>query len=210
MSRLLMLSGVLLFGVGCAGAGGALRTDSAPIRMNQDTDEPLLLADGTLTGPSSSLHLTEEGMNGRFRNLPVALRWNFQELSGNVGPRKARLELAEGDDTRIWGHFASLPVDLVLDGPWLYGHVGACVYAMQQGAEGFQGKRDCGAGTEEGVALSFPAALQQRPLGERAALLTLTFTNDSEAHAPGVAMSRFVTQRNLVQPYQQAGRSARR
>jgi hypothetical protein len=193
-----MLSGVLLFGVGCAGTGGALRTGEAPIRMNQDTDEPLLLANGAITGPSSSLNLSENGMNGRFRNLPVELQWSYQELSGNIGQRKTRLELAEGDDTRIWGHFATLPVDLVLAGPQLYGYVGACVYVMQQTAEGFEGKRDCGLGTQEGVALGFPAPLQQRALGEKAALLTLTFANDSEAHTPANPMGRMTTLRNAA------------
>lgn len=183
MSRL-MLSGLLFLGVGCAGTGGALHAGAPAVRMNQDTDEPLLLARGALTGPRSSLSVTEEGMNGRFRDQPVTLRWTYQELSGSIGTRKSRLELAEGDDTRIWGHFAAQPVDLILNGPWLYGYVGPCVYLMQQSAEGFHGKRDCGAGTEDGVAMSFPDTLQQRPLGEKAALLALTFTNDAESNTP--------------------------
>lgn len=181
MSRL-MLSLLAVLGVGCASTGGALHAGA--VRMNQDTDEPLLLARGAITGPRSSLSVTGEGMNGRFRDQPVALRWTYQELSGNVGTRKAQLELAEGDDTRIWGHFAAQPVDLILNGPWLYGYVGPCVYLMRQSAEGFHGKRDCGAGTEDGVAMSFPDELKQRPLGEKAALLALTFSNDSEASAP--------------------------
>jgi hypothetical protein len=193
-----MLSGVLLFAVGCAGSGGALRAESPPIRMNQDIDEPLLLANGAITGPSSSLNLTDDGMNGRFRNLPVALRWSYQELSGSVGQRKTRLELAEGDDTRIWGHFATLPVDLVLDGQQLYGYVGSCVYVMQQTDEGFQGQRDCGTGSQDGIALAFPTPLRQRALGERAALLTLTFANDSEAHTPANPMGRMTTLRNAA------------
>jgi len=188
MSRL-MLSLVLLLGVGCASTGGALHAGATPVRMNQDIDEPLLLARGNITGPRSSLSVTEDGMNGRFRDQPVALRWTYQELSGNVGTRKARLELAEGDDTRIWGFFAAQPVDLILDGPWLYGYVGPCIYVMQQRAEGFHGKRDCGAGAEDGIAMSFPDALQQRPLGEKAALLTLTFANDSEARTPASPMN---------------------
>lgn len=188
MSRLL-LSCVLVLGTGCAGAGGALRADAGPtVRLNQDTDEPLMLANGAITGPRSSLRVAEEGMNGRFRDLPVALRWSYQELKGAVGPRKANIELAEGDDTRIWGQFASLPVDLILNGKSLYGYMGACVYVMQQGAEGFQGRRDCGDGVRDGISMSFPDALQQWPLGEKAALLTLTFANDAEANTPANPM----------------------
>ncbi|XXF79144.1 hypothetical protein P2318_05165 [Myxococcaceae bacterium GXIMD 01537] len=180
-----MLSGLLVVGVGCAGSGGALRAGAQPgVLLNQDTDEPLVLTTGTITGPRSSLSVREDGMSGRFRELPVALRWDYQELSGDVGRRKTRLELAEGDDTRIWGQFASLPVDLIQKGALLYGYVGACVYVMEQSPEGFLGKRDCGDGMEAGVAMSFPAPLQQRPLGEKAALLTLTFANDAEANTP--------------------------
>jgi hypothetical protein len=193
MTRL-MLSGLLVLGaVGCAGTGGARHAGASAVHMNQDTDEPLVLAQGAITGPRSSLGVTEEGMNGRFRDQPVALRWTYQELAGNVGTRKTRLELAEGDDTRIWGFFAAQPVDLILNGPWLYGYVGSCVYIMQQRAAGFHGKRDCGAGTEDGIAMSFPDDLKQRPLGEKAALLSLTFANDAEAHTPAnplTAMTR--------------------
>lgn len=186
MSRLLLSCLVVLgMGTGCAAAGSALRAEAGPtVRLNQDTDEPLVLANGAITGPRSSLRVAEAGMNGRFRDLPVALRWTYQELKGAVGPRKANLELAEGDDTRIWGHFASLPVDLILNGKSLYGYMGACVYVMQQSGEGYQGQRDCGDGVRDGISMSFPDALQQRPLGEKAALLTLTFANDAEANTP--------------------------
>ncbi|HZI12790.1 MAG TPA: hypothetical protein VE153_20580 [Myxococcus sp.] len=94
-----------------------------------------------------------------------------------MGTQPAHLELAEGDDTRVWGSFGGLPVDLTEDGTWLQGRVGTCAYALKRNGDGLQGMRDCGGALERGISVSFPQALASRPVGERAALMTLMLVN---------------------------------
>jgi hypothetical protein len=197
MSRLLVMSGLMLLGVGCAGSQANSRAGESALSLGEPAGEPLLVRGSAITGPSSSLVISDSGMHGRYRDAPVSLEWNFQRLTGAVGAYETKMELAEGDDTRLSGSFGGMPVDLILAGEWLYGSVGGCGYALHREGEGFVGRRICG-GPVDVVQVSFPAPLMERPLGEKAALMSLMLVNTTMNYIPGVSVADFTRPRTVV------------
>lgn len=198
MSRLLLLSGLILLGVGCTGSHANSRAGEPAYSLGQPAGEPLLVRGGHVTGPASSLVIAGDAMRGRFRELPVSLKWTWQEVTGSVAARGTRLELAEGDDTRIWGTFGGMRVDLTVDKEWLHGNVGGCGYALRRTEEGFVGRRSCGGPLEDALRVAFPAPLMERPLGERASLMTLMLVNFTSTYSPTVSLTRFTRPRNAT------------
>lgn len=178
MKRLLLTTAaaISILSTGCAATSGA-RASGSGMALGGDSEEPLRLDGTAITGPNSSLSIAESGMRGRYLTQPVSLQWDYQKLTGTVGAQTAHLQLAEGDDTRVWGSFGGLVVDLTEDGTWLHGRVGMCAYALKREGDGLQGMRDCGGSLERDIAVSFPQALASRPVGERAALMTLMLVN---------------------------------
>jgi hypothetical protein len=205
MSRLLLLSSLLVLGVGCASTGSASRAEGPALPLGQPAGEPLLVQGSAITGPTSSLVVSGDAMRGRFRDVPVSLKWNYQEITGSVGSGGTRLELAEGDDTRIWGMFGGAPVDLVVDKEWLHGQVGGCGYILKRTEAGYSGRRSCGGPLEADLQVAFPAPLMERPLGERAALMTLMLVNTTTTYSPSISLSRFTRPPSVTKgtdPYQ--------
>jgi hypothetical protein len=185
--------------VGCASTGStAARAVEPAMSLGQPAGEPLRIQGQSITGPTSSLLISEGFMRGRFRDKPVSLAWDYQELTGVVGSQGTRLELAEGDDMRVWGSFAGASVDIVLNEDWLYGHVAGCGYAMKRDARGFVGRRTCGGPLEPDFHVAFPQALLERPLGEKAALMTLMLVNHTSTYSPSVSLDRFTRPRNIT------------
>ena len=163
MSRSMLLSSLLVLTVGCAGAGNGLRAESSSARMGQRSAEPMVVSERAITGPSSSLALSDDGMRGRYRDQPVALQWDYQRVTGVFGAQPAKLELSEGDDTRASGTFGNARVDMLLKDDVLLARVGACSYFLKKVDGGFSGKRDCAGPLEEQVYVDFPESLQARP-----------------------------------------------
>lgn len=184
MKRLLLSTATVLslLGTGCAATSGAQGSASG-VPLGNASTEPLRLDGPALTGPTSSLLIAEDGMRGRFRTRPVALQWTHQEMTGSVGDLATRLQLAEGDDTRVWGTFAGMALDLTEDGTWLHGRVGLCAYALKRDGDTLRGMRDCGTALERGIEVSFPQTLAARPVGERAALMALMLVNTKSSDA---------------------------
>ncbi|QSQ20183.1 hypothetical protein JY651_33620 [Pyxidicoccus parkwayensis] len=178
MKRLLLstATALSLLGTGCAATSGA-HASTASVALGDSSGEPLHLDGEAITGPHSSLVIEGDGMRGRFRTHPVALKWDYQQMTGSVGSQVTELQLAEGDDTRVWGTFGGLAVDLTEDGTWLHGRVGQCAYALKREGDGLKGMRECGQVLEKDISVSFPQALASRPVGERAALMTLMLVN---------------------------------
>lgn len=197
MSRLLVMSGLMLLGVGCAGSRANGRAEEPALALGEPAGEPLLVQGSAITGPSSSLVISDNGMHGRYRDSPVSLEWSFQQLTGAVGAYETKMELAEGDDTRLSGSFGGMPVDLILAGEWLYGNVGGCGYALHREGEGFTGRRICG-GPVDLVSVSFPAPLMERPLGEKAALMSLMLVNTTTNFNPGISAADFTRPRTAL------------
>lgn len=186
MKHLLLSTAALcLLGTGCAATSGAQGAASGVLLGNASV-EPLRMEGPAITGPNSSLLIDGDGMRGRFRTRSVALQWTHQEMTGSIGEVSTRLELAEGDETRVRGSFGGIDVDLTEDGTWLHGRVGQCAYALKRDGDTFKGMRDCGNNLlEHGIEVSFPVELAARPVGERAALMTLALVNTrSAASAP--------------------------
>jgi hypothetical protein len=195
MSRLLLLSSLVVLGVGCAGVSAHSNAMGAAMPLGYQGDEPLALRGEHITGPTSSMVVTDNGMNGRFRDRPMSLSWTYQELTGVVGSGPTRLELEEGDETRISGSFGGVPVDLTLKGEWLAGRVGDCTYALERVAGGFEGDRSCGGPLAGKLNLAFPEPLLERPLGEKAALVTLMLANYGVGTKANVSMATFARAR---------------
>ncbi|MFL5348796.1 MAG: hypothetical protein ACJ8AT_28705 [Hyalangium sp.] len=199
MSRSLVLSSLLVLAVGCAGAGNGLRAESGGARMGQRSAEPMVVSAHSVTGPSSSLALSESGMRGRFRDQPVDLRWDYQRVTGVFGAQPTKLELSEGDDTRASGSFGGARVDMLLKDDLLLARVGACSYYMKKVDGGFSGKRDCAGPLEEQFYVDFPESLQARPLGQMATLLTLTLVSYTDTYSPALSPARFTAVRERTQ-----------
>ncbi|WP_224364769.1 hypothetical protein [Hyalangium versicolor] len=193
MSRSLLLSSLLVLTVGCAGAGNGLRA-----HMGQSSNEPMVVSSTYVTGPSSSLSLREDGMRGRFRDRPVELKWDYQQVTGMFGTQPAKLELSEGDDTRASGTLGGTPVDLLLKDDVMLARVGMCSYFMRRVEGGYAGKRDCSTPLEEEFYVDFPQSLQERPLGQMATLLTLTLFSYTESFSPTLSPARFTLTRDFA------------
>ncbi|MFP2927957.1 hypothetical protein ACLESO_22715 [Pyxidicoccus sp. 3LG] len=167
-----------VLGTGCASTSGSgSHTLANGVHLGDASDEPLRLEGAAITGPNSSLVIDEGGMRGRYLTRHVSLQWNYQEMTGSVGDMATRLQLAEGDDTRVWGTFAGMAMDLTEDGTWLHGRVGACAYALKRDGDSLKGMRECANKLERGIEVSFPQELAARPVGERAALMALVLVN---------------------------------
>ncbi|MBN1203363.1 MAG: hypothetical protein JXB05_00375 [Myxococcaceae bacterium] len=159
--------------------------------MGQRSAEPMVVTSTYLTGPSSALALKADGARGRFRDQPVDLKWDYQQVTGIFGTRGVNLELSEGDDTRASGTFGGAPVDILVKQDVMLARVGSCAYYMTRVEGGYSGKRDCAGPLEEGFYVDFPESLQARPLGEMATLLTLALASYTETYSPAVSPARF-------------------
>ncbi|WP_342378890.1 hypothetical protein NVS55_05735 [Myxococcus stipitatus] len=186
LSSSLALLTVSMLATGCA-------TTARPgVPLGDAAEESLSLADDSITGPTSTLSIAQTGMHGRYRRMPVSLEWNYQTMTGTVANQATRLELAEGDDTRVWGTFAGLATDLTEDGTWLHGRVGPCAFVLKRDGDALSGSRRCGGMVENDFRVAFPARLFERSLGERAALMTLALLNTrTPAAVPSAAVSSF-------------------
>jgi hypothetical protein len=198
MSRLMLLSGLLLLGVGCASTGSISRIGEPAMSLGQPAGEPLLVQGSAITGPSSSLAISNSGMRGRFRDMPVSLKWNYQEISGVVAGAGTRLEVAEGDDMRIWGSFGGAPVDIIVVGEWLHGYVAGCGYVLKRNELGYSGRRSCGGSLEDDLQVAFPEPLLARPLGEKATLMTLMLVNFTSTYLPNISLASFTRPRHVT------------
>ncbi|XXF79143.1 hypothetical protein P2318_05160 [Myxococcaceae bacterium GXIMD 01537] len=179
MSRLL-LSAVLLWGVGCAGTSGAGRAHAEELRLGPEDYEPLTVSGQHITGPTTALTLEESALRGRFGGAVTSLEWTPEALSGVVGQQPTRLQYTPGEDgaTRINGSFGGLQVDLHLRGPWLTGRFGDCVYDTEQVSSGFAGQRTCKGRLNDQIHIAYPDALARRSTLEQRALLTLALASD--------------------------------
>jgi len=180
MSRLL-LSGLVMLGVGCASTGATGGADVPGLPLGPSDNEPMLLRGNSITGPYTSLSLVEGGVRGRYGNEPLNLEWTDQEIAGVVGGVAASIQLTpDGDATHIHGSFGTVAVDFRLQGPWLRGRFGRCNYDTERTSEGFVGRRSCGGKKEKDqIRVNFPASLAQRPAREELGLLVLAFANDA-------------------------------
>ncbi len=193
MSRLMLLSSLIVLGVGCASLP---RANEPALPLGHQGGEPLTVKGAYVTGPTSSLVISDNALRGRFRDLPVSLAWSYQEVTGMVADRPTRLELAEGDDMRVWGSFAGAPMDVVMESEWVAGRVGECSYALKKRSDGgYTGKRDCGGAMEGDFDLSFPEPLLQRLLGEKATLMALMLVNHTLSHPPAYSVAVFAKPR---------------
>ncbi|WP_224243291.1 hypothetical protein [Hyalangium gracile] len=200
MSRSLLMSSLLVLGlgVGCTGVGEGLRPPTDGVRMGQGSIEPMVVSHDAITGPSSSLGLREDGMRGRFRDRPVDLQWNYQQVTGIFGAQPTKLELSEGDDTRVSGTLGGAPVEVLLKDDVLVGRVGVCSYYLKRVEGGYSGKRDCAGPLEEQFLVDFPESLQARPLGQMATLLALNLASYTESYSSAISPARFTTQRERM------------
>lgn len=183
--KLVLVSACLVLGVGCAGA--QTKADAAAPPSNAQLlagpfSEDAWVDGHHVTGGTAALALGDSTLVGRFRGASVHLDWSARELRGLIGERRVKLELAEGDDVYFQGLFAGRPAQLTLDTRGLRGRVGACAFDLQRADGGFVGVRDCGSGPEP-TEVAFPAPLEQRPLGARAALLGLVLASDGKSAA---------------------------
>jgi hypothetical protein len=170
----------------CSSAGGNLRAEAGAPRIGAMGSEDLVVGERGVVGRTSSLRVSDDGMRGRYRSVPVDVSWNAQYVKGMVGGQLTRLELAEGDDTRFTGAFAGMPVDLVIEKGGLSGRVGECHYALFRVKGGFRGPAACGGARQDDARVVFPDALAQKPLGEQAALLALVLAPHMERRYVGV------------------------
>ena len=157
----------------CSSARSNLQAQSSAPRIGAMGSEDLLVGERQVVGRTSSLSVDEDQLRGRYRSIPVDLSWNAQYLKGTVAGQHTRLELAEGDDVRLQGSFAGMPMDLVIEKGGLSGRVGECHYALFRVKGGFRGPATCGGARQDDSVLMYPDELTQKPLGEQAALLAL-------------------------------------
>lgn len=191
MSRLL-LSALVVLGVGCAGPSGARREASEPVRLGPEDREPLVLEGGEVTGPTTSLRLRDGTLQGSLFNTPTLLHVTDAEVGGTIGVANTELRLTpHGEDgTLIQGSFAGKPVDLQLRGPWLTGRFNQCQYDTEHTSQGYVGRRTCYGRTEDNIRVHFPEVLTGLPLRDKVTLLALALVADSwrnpnEAYALG-------------------------
>jgi hypothetical protein len=178
MSRLL-LSALVVLGVGCAGPTGAGNGSNA-LRLGADDREPLVVEGHDITGPSTSLALKDSTLRGVLYGAETSLEVTDALLTGTVGSATARLEFtSEGDVTTIKGGFGGAIVDLRLRGPWLAGRFANCFYDTEQTSEGFVGVRVCSGMRNEQTRVSYPVGLKERTPLEQRALLAVALAVDS-------------------------------
>jgi hypothetical protein len=166
--------------------------------MSQRAAEPLVVTHTYVTGPSSSLRIREDGMHGRFRDELMSLKWDYQKVTGILGTRPTHLELSEGDDTSIVGHFGGSPVHIFLKDEWLLARVGPCAYSLKRTLEGYTGERNCPGAREEPFLVDFPESLQDRPLGQMATLLTLAFVDYTDTYSASASLASSVPVRTFT------------
>lgn len=157
----------------CSSASSNLKAEPDAPRIGALGSEDLLVGSSAVVGRTSALRVDEDELRGRYRSVPVDLSWNGQYLRGTVAGQHTRVELAEGDDVRLKGAFAGMPMDLVIEKGGLSGRVGECHYALFRVKGGFRGPATCGGARQDDSVLVFPDALTRKPLGEQAALLAL-------------------------------------
>ena len=188
----------------CSSAGSNVRAEAGAPRIGATSSEDLLVGAHGVVGRTTDLRVSESAMRGRFRSVPVDLSWNGQYLRGVVGGQLTRLELAQGDDTRLLGSFAGMPVDLVIEKGGLSGRVGECHYALFRVKGGFRGPTACGGARQRESELVFSEELSDKPLGLQAALLALKLSPHLERRYVGVQrpVSWSVADQSLVTPGQ--------
>ncbi|MBF5045844.1 hypothetical protein FGE12_25770 [Aggregicoccus sp. 17bor-14] len=186
----------------CSGTGSGVRAEADAPRIGATSSEDLVVGARGVVGRTTDLRVSESSMRGRFREVPVDLSWNGQYLKGVVGGQLTRLELAQGDDTRLLGSFAGMPVDLVIEKGGLSGRVGECHYALFRVKGGFRGPTACGGARQRDSELAFSEELTEKPLGQQAALLALTLSPHLERRYMGVQrpVSWTVSDQSLVTP----------
>jgi hypothetical protein len=183
MSRLL-LSALVVLGVGCAGPTGA-GPGSTALRLGPADREPLMVQGEDITGPSTSLALKDDSLRGLLRGAALSLELTPEVLSGTINGALTRLEFTSKDDaTLVKGSFGGAIVDLRLRGPWLTGRFADCYYDTEQTSEGFVGQRNCSGMRHEQIRVFFPERLGERSPLEQRALLTLALAMDA-ARYPG-------------------------
>lgn len=184
----LLLSGLVMLGVGCASTAATERSgtpgsanDAPGLPLGPSDNEPMLLRGNHVTGPYTSLNVLENGIRGRLGSEPVNLEWTDQEIAGVVGGVATSIQLYPEDGaTIIQGSFGGLAVDFRLEGPWLSGRFGRCNYETERTSEGFVGRRSCsGKKEQDQIRVNFPADLAKRPTREELGLLVLAFANDA-------------------------------
>lgn len=190
MSRHLLLSCLLMLGSGCATSRSGAESQEPAYLLGQQAGEPLRIRGHSITGPNSSLTLSDNGLRGRYLDQPISVSWTYQLLTGSVGDRAARLELAEGDDIHVEGYFGTVRINYVLNQGWFIGKVGLCDYTLARLEGGFVGRRNCGGPLEPDLKVRFPSHLLQRPVGEQTALLLLALVNTTDTYSPARSMDR--------------------
>lgn len=183
MSRLLWMSCLIILEGGCVSAPSPVPAGEPAFHLGQQGGEPLQVQGDHITGPRSSLIVTDTGMRGVFLNSPVDVTWNHQTLGGTVGSSPTHLEFTEGDDNHVTGSFGGLVVDYILDEQGVRGRVGDCHYTLVHLAPGYMGRRSCGGPLEVELKVNFPEPLLQRPPGEVTAMLTLALANTTPTYS---------------------------
>ncbi len=190
MSLRLSLMCLLLLSA-CATTPALSPNEGPDYRLGQQAGEPMLVSGRAITGPATAIQLLEHGARGRFRDAALELAWTETALTGTAGQRAAQLTLEEGEGkTRVWGYLGSIRVDYTLTAETLQGQVGLCVYDMRREPGGFVGQRSCSGPLEAAFAVHFPQPLMERPLGERALMMTLAFVNTTGTYSQAGALAR--------------------
>ncbi len=183
MSRLL-LSALVVLGVGCAGPTAAGPGSNA-FKLGPADREPLMVQGEDITGPSTSLALREGTLRGSLRGAALNLEVTPEEISGSINGALTRVAFTPQEDaTLIQGTFGGAIVDLRLRGPWLTGRFADCYYDTEQSSEGFVGVRTCSGMRNEQMRVFYPEALGQRSPVDQRALLTVALAVDA-VRGPG-------------------------
>ncbi|QRK09723.1 hypothetical protein JQX13_06260 [Archangium violaceum] len=76
--------------------------------------------------------------------------------------------------------------------------MGTCLYVLERTEGGFKGRSNRGSPLEEQLQVAFPAPLLKRPLGEKAALMTLMLANVANVSSPTLGLVRFTRPRPVL------------
>lgn len=187
--RVCLLAGVMAI-VGCAGtvrAGGntTVLADSAMVVRFSDqglSSEALNVqrrADGlagTASGQPVTMTWDESSVEGKYRDLPVALTVTHEEGS----------TIAQGE---LDGHAAAFR----FSPSTLEGFISECAFKTEKQADGsYAGARSCGTGAAQRMVVTLPARLWERTEPERAAWIALLLSEyrkveDGERSIAGAA-----------------------